>query len=53
MAAGVVYASSETHMSVGKAVALLGLGRENLRLLPADPDLRLDPAALHRAIAAD
>ena len=31
---GVVYASSEVHMSIGKAVALLGLGRDNLRLLP-------------------
>jgi aromatic-L-amino-acid/L-tryptophan decarboxylase len=53
MAAGVVYSSSETHMSVGKAVALLGLGRDNLRLLPANPDMRLDPAALDQAIASD
>ena len=52
-AGGVVYASSEVHMSVGKAMALLGLGRGNLRLLPADSDFRLDPAALRRAIAAD
>jgi glutamate/tyrosine decarboxylase-like PLP-dependent enzyme len=50
---GVVYASSEVHMSVGKAVALLGLGRENLRLLPTDADLRLDVAALRSAVAAD
>src|SRR5262249_58669907 len=27
---GVVYASSEGHMSIPKAMALLGLGRENL-----------------------
>ena len=52
-AAGVVYASSEVHMSVGKAIALLGLGRHNLRLIPADGDLRLDPAALQRAISSD
>lgn len=51
--AAVVYASSEVHMSVGKAVGLLGLGRENLRLVPADGDLRLDPAALRRAITED
>lgn len=51
--AGVVYASSEVHMSIGKAVALLGLGRDNLRLIPADADLRLDPAALRDAVVAD
>jgi aromatic-L-amino-acid/L-tryptophan decarboxylase len=50
---GVVYASSEVHMSVGKAVALLGLGREGLRLLPADAGFRLDPAALRHAVSAD
>ena len=33
---GVVYASSEVHMSIPKAMALLGLGRRNLRLLPTD-----------------
>src|SRR5215472_9256219 len=49
----VVYASSEVHMSIGKAVALLGLGRENLRLIAADEACRLDPAALRTAIAAD
>lgn len=50
---GVVYASSEVHMSMGKAVALLGLGRDNLRLLPTDADLRMDLAALRRAISDD
>jgi len=53
VAGGVVYASSEVHMSVGKAVALLGLGRGSLRLLPADADFRLDPAALRHAVSAD
>ncbi len=50
---GVVYASSEVHMSTPKAMALLGLGRENLRLIEADQDFRLDPQALREAIAAD
>ena len=38
-----VYASSEAHMSIGKAVALLGLGRDNLRLLPAARRLPVEP----------
>lgn len=50
---GVVYASSEAHMSLGKAVALLGLGRDNLRLLPTDAGLRMDLAALREAVAQD
>jgi len=49
----VVYASSEVHMSIPKAMALLGLGRENLRLIGADEAYRLDPQALRSAIAAD
>jgi glutamate/tyrosine decarboxylase-like PLP-dependent enzyme len=51
--AGVVYASSEVHMSIAKSVALLGLGRENLRLIPADGEFQLDPARLTAAIGAD
>ena len=50
---GVVYASSEVHMSIGKAVGLLGLGRDNLRLLPAGDDCRITGDALRRAVAAD
>src|SRR3984893_6446457 len=50
---GAVYASSEVHMSIPKAMALLGLGRENLRLIGADGRYRLDPQALRTAIAAD
>jgi aromatic-L-amino-acid/L-tryptophan decarboxylase len=50
---GVVYASSEAHMSMAKAVALLGLGRANLRLLPVDEQFRMRVEDLQKAIAAD
>ena len=50
---GVVYASEQVHMSLPKAMALLGLGRRNLRLLPVDDDFRLRTDALQAAIAAD
>src|SRR5881275_3056603 len=49
----VLYASEEVHMSIPKSVALLGLGRENLRLVPARRDFRLIPAKLEKAIQAD
>jgi aromatic-L-amino-acid decarboxylase len=48
-----VYASSEVHMSIPKALALLGMGRENLRLLPAGNDFRMPADALDEAIQDD
>ena len=50
---GVVYASSEVHMSIPKAMALLGLGREQLRLIPTDERFRMSLAHLREAIASD
>ena len=49
----VLYASTETHNSVAKAVSLLGLGRDALREIPVDASYRMDVAALRRAIAED
>lgn len=48
-----VYASEHAHSSIDKAVALLGLGLQNLRKVPADAEFRLVPAALAEMIAAD
>ena len=50
---GVVYASEQVHMAVPKAVALLGIGRENLRYIPCDDAYRMIPSELERAIRQD
>jgi glutamate/tyrosine decarboxylase-like PLP-dependent enzyme len=52
-ARSIVYASSEVHMSIPKAVALLGLGRESLHLVPVDSSWRMNVRALQAAIDAD
>jgi aromatic-L-amino-acid decarboxylase len=49
----VVYASSEVHMSIPKAIALLGIGRENLRLVPVDECYRMIPAKLEQVMQDD
>lgn len=48
-----VYASAEVHMSIPKAVALLGIGRENLRLIPVDDSFRMIPAQLEEQLQRD
>ncbi len=48
-----VYASAEVHSSVDKAIALLGIGRENLRKVPVDENFKIRPEALLAAIEAD
>ena len=50
---GVVYASEEVHMSIPKALALLGIGRRNLRLIPTDGQFRMIPSDLEKAIQRD
>jgi glutamate/tyrosine decarboxylase-like PLP-dependent enzyme len=49
----VAYASAEAHVSVRKALELLGLGGDALHVVPVGSDFRLDTAALRRAIADD
>lgn len=48
-----VYASTETHSSVRKAVELLGIGNEALRKIPVNADYTINVAQLREAIAAD
>lgn len=50
---GVIYASEQVHMSIPKSIALLGIGRRNLRLIPTDANFRVLSAELERAIQRD
>ena len=48
-----VYASTEAHMSISKAVGLLGIGRENLKLVRVDERFRMIPDALEERMRRD
>src|SRR6185436_18919457 len=48
-----VYASSEVHSSVQRALEILGLGSEALRKVAVDERYRVDVSAMKRAIEAD
>jgi len=48
-----LYGSRETHSSVQRAVELLGLGCEALRLIPVNADFQIDISALKAAISED
>jgi aromatic-L-amino-acid decarboxylase len=49
----VIYASEQVHMSIAKAVAMLGIGRENIHSVACDEAYRIVPSELSRAILAD
>ncbi len=49
----VVYASTQAHSSIDKAVMIAGLGTENLRKIPVDDAFALRPDALAAQIEAD
>ena len=48
-----IYASTEVHMSIPKAIALLGLGRDNLRQIPVDESFRMVPEQLDHRMRQD
>lgn len=50
---GIVYASTEVHMSIPKGIALLGLGRNNVRYIAVDGEFRMDVNALKKAVEED
>ena len=50
---GTIYVSDQVHHCVAKAARLAGLPARNLRVLPTDTTLRLDPMAVSAAIATD
>ena len=47
------YASAGAHNCIARAMEMAGLGSDALRLIGADPDGRMDPAAAASAIADD
>jgi glutamate/tyrosine decarboxylase-like PLP-dependent enzyme len=49
----VIYASDQTHSSVGRAARTLGFRPDQMRVLPVDDRLRLEPETLAAAMAAD
>ena len=48
-----VYTSADGHFSIARAMGIIGLGRRNVRVVPADAGGRMEVGALRRMIAAD
>jgi aromatic-L-amino-acid decarboxylase len=51
--APVIYAASTVHMSIPKAAAMLGIGRDAVRTIPVDTNFQMDVDALDRALSED
>ena len=50
---GTYYVSEQAHASVTKAATLAGFSNRNVRIVPTDDELRLDPDALRRMVEED
>ncbi|MBS1806116.1 MAG: aminotransferase class V-fold PLP-dependent enzyme [Acidobacteria bacterium] len=50
---GIIYCSTEAHMSNTKAAALLGLGHDSVRLIPVDDAFRMRTDVLRETIERD
>src|SRR5436305_2103509 len=48
-----VYTSQQAHSSIEKGAIALGIGQQNVRLIPVDDEFRMRPDALAEAIAKD
>lgn len=48
-----LYLTRETHYCIPKAAEMMGLGRDSLRYVPVDSQLRMDPGALRELLKAD
>ena len=48
-----IYASTEAHSCIRRAVEVLGLGSDALRLVPVDREYRMDAGALREMLATD
>ncbi len=48
-----LYASDQVHLSIPKAADVLGLGRDNVRVVPSDSGYRMDVRALREMLDAD
>jgi aromatic-L-amino-acid/L-tryptophan decarboxylase len=50
---GTYYVSEQVHASITKAAALAGFSERNVRLVPTDGEMRMDPEALRSMVEAD
>jgi aromatic-L-amino-acid decarboxylase len=50
---GTYYVSEQAHASVTKAATIAGFSKRNLRVVPTDTELRMDPEALRRLVRED
>lgn len=50
---GTYYVSEQAHASVTKAATIAGFSKRNLRVVPTDAELRMDPEALRALVRED